>query len=153
MKLTGKHILLLTTTNLACNPRCLKEVKLLLSMNATVSVVAFNFHNWTAKNEKEINIELADVNFYYLETTSRLFFSWLFSSILEKAGRGVISLFSDNLFLANIVVSKRYWILMQWLKQYKIKPNMVIAHNPGTFYPAYQFAKKNNIPFIDFTEY
>ena len=154
MNLIGKHVLLLTTTNLACNPRCLKEVKLLLSRNATVSVVAFNLHNWTANNEMEINIELSDVNFYYLETTSRLFFPWFISSILERAGRGIISFFPNNLFLANIVVSRRCWILMQWLKQYKIKPDMVIAHNPGTFYPAYQFTKKNNIPFaIDIEDY
>ena len=147
-------MLLLTTTNLACNPRCLKEIRLLVATNATVTVVAFNLNNWTVEIERQLNMELAGVHFYYIETTSRSFFPWFVSSMFEKAGQSMIYFFPDNLFLAGMGVSKRCWLLLRHLKQLKIKPDFVIAHNPGAFYPAYRLAKKNNIPFaLDIEDY
>ena len=154
MTISGKHVLFLTSTNLSCNPRCLKEVRLLLSLNATVTVVAFNLHNWTIERERELNIELAGVNFHYLETNSKFFFHWLISSILEKSGRTFAILFPSSLFLAAMAVSKRSSLLWRWIKSCKVKPDLIIAHNPAAFYPAYKFAQQNNLPFaMDIEDY
>ena len=150
----GKHVLLLTSTNLACNPRCLKEVRLLLSKGAKVTVVAFHLHNWSEEIERELNRELTKADFYYLETTKKELMPWLVSSLLEKAARFISPLFPENIFWAAMAVSKRSWLLLRWAKRASIKPNLVIAHNPAAFYPAQYFGKKNNIPFaLDIEDY
>lgn len=123
-------------------------------MNTTVTVVAFNLNNWTIERERELNIELAGVNFYYLETSRKFFFHWLISSILEKIGRIFATLFPSSLFLAAMAVSKRSWFLWYWIKKNKVKPDLIIAHNPAAFYPAYKFAQQNNLPFaMDIEDY
>ena len=151
---TGKHVLFLTSTNLCCNPRCLKEVRLLVEMNVSVTVVAFNLHNWTRENEKELNKELPSVNFHYLETTRKNLVSWFLPFIIEKSGRFLFSIFSTRLFCASIALSKRSWLLLNSCKITAEKHDLIIAHNPAAFYPAYWLAKKNNIPFaIDIEDY
>lgn len=123
-------------------------------MGATVTVVAFDLHNWTKEKEKEINNELPEVNFHYLEATRKDFFPWLLSSIFEKAGRILISFFPSNLFLCALAVSKRSWLLLTWCRSSRVKPDLIIAHNPAAFYPAYWLATKNKIPFaLDIEDY
>ena len=71
MKKLDKHVLLITSTNLACNPRCLKELRLLIALQAKVTVLAFNLHNWTTSKEVTLNKEFTAVTFHYLETTKK----------------------------------------------------------------------------------
>ena len=154
MSLLDKHLLLLTSTNLACNPRCLKEVKLLRSKGAKVSVVAFHLHNWSDEIEKKLNSELSDVCFNYLETTKKELLPWLISSAFEKISRLLLVFFPSSLFLSAMAVSKRSWLILQWTKKNKTTADFVIAHNPAAFYPAYRLAKKSNIPFaLDIEDY
>ncbi len=154
MNFTDKHILILTSTNLACNPRCLKELRLIVDMKISVTVVAFNLHNWSTERERELNKELQGINFQYLEGSRKNFFPWLLSSIFEKAGRILLPFFSSNLSLCALAVSKRSWLLFRWIKNCKVKPDLIIAHNAAAFYPAYWLAKKNKIPFaLDIEDY
>ena len=149
-----KNILLLTSTNLTCNPRCLKELRLLVDMKIAVTVVAFNLHNWSTEREKELNKELPGVNFQYLESTRKDFIPWLLSSFFEKAGRILISFFPSNLFLSALAVSKRSWLLLSWCKSSTVKPDLIIAHNSAAFYPAYWLATKNKVHFaLDIEDY
>ena len=132
---------------MACNPRALKEVRLLSCMQATVTVVGFNLHNWTTENEKDLNKELQSVNFHYLESTKKDFFPWFIASLIEKIGVCLSFIVPFDIFVVSIAVSKRSWMLLRWIKKSKIKPDLVIAHNPAAFYPAYWLAKKYDIPF------
>jgi hypothetical protein len=147
MNLPAKHILFITSTNLACNPRCLKEVRLAYSLGFKITVVAFNLHNWTSEKEAELNKEFPDVDFTYLETTKKHFSSWLFSSIIEKASHKIANKFPTNVFLQATAISKRSWILLQWIKKWNGKADLIIAHNPPAFYPAYKLALKLKKPF------
>ena len=123
-------------------------------MQITVTVVAFNLHNWTTEKEKEINKELPNVNFHYLETTRIDFFNWLLASTLEKVGRLLFRCFPKNVFYSSMAVGKRSWLLLQWCKKTTEKPDLIIAHNPAAFYPSYWLAKKNAIPFaLDIEDY
>ena len=112
MNLIDKHILLLTSTNLACNPRSLKELKLIVDMKISVTVVAFNLHNWSTEREKELNEELPGINYQYLDGSRKIFFPWLLSSIFEKMGRVLIPFFSSNLSWCALAISKRSWLLL-----------------------------------------
>lgn len=154
MNFKGKNILFLTSTNLSCNPRCLKEVKLLIDLGATVTVVAFNLYNWSDICEEGINKELPTVQFHYLETTRKDFIPWVLASLLEKSARALFQLFPKRNFFAAMAVSKRSWYLLRWIKGRKVKPDLIIAHNPAAFYPAYRIAKQHTIPFaIDLEDY
>ncbi len=147
-------MLLITSTNLACNPRCLKELRLLIALQAKVTVLAFNLHNWTTSKEVTLNKEFTAVTFHYLETTKKDFYNWVVSSVIEKMGGLFSKLLPQSVFWASAAVSKRSWLLLQWLKKTNCNPDFIIAHNPPAFYPAYWFANKKNIPFaIDVEDY
>ena len=147
-------MLLITSTNLACNPRCLKELRLLIALQAKVTVLAFNLHNWTTSKEVTLNKEFTAVTFHYLETTKKDFYNWVVSSVIEKMAGLFSKLLPQSVFWASLAVSKRSWLLLQWLKKTNCNPDFIIAHNPPAFYPAYWFANKKNIPFaIDVEDY
>lgn len=147
-------MLLITSTNLACNPRCLKELRLLIALQAKVTVLAFNLHNWTTSKEVTLNKEFTAVTFHYLETTKKDFYNWALASVIEKMAGLFSKLLPQSVFWASVAVSKRSWLLLQWLKKTNCNPDFIIAHNPPAFYPAYWFANKKNIPFaIDVEDY
>lgn len=149
------HILLLTSTNLACNPRCHKELCLLLEHGYKVSLIAFRLHNWSEPVEASLRARYPDVAFTYLEST-RLgnFIPWLTASLLEKAARQIPGWFSKCWLLQALAVSKRSWMLLRALSKYPLHPALVIAHNPPAFYAAWYFSKKRKIPFaLDVEDY
>jgi glycosyltransferase involved in cell wall biosynthesis len=150
----SKHVLFLTSTNLACNPRCLKEVKLLKEMGASVTVVAFNLHNWSTQKEVEITEQLLDVNCIYLDTTKKKIVTWTISSLIERLAGFLFPFYSSKLIIAALTLGKRGLLLLDWCMKTKLKPDLIIAHNPAAFFPAYWLAKKNEIPFgLDIEDY
>jgi hypothetical protein len=149
-----REILFLTSTNLACNPRCLKEVRLLASADVRVTVVAFQLHNWTTEKEKELNNELKTVRFHYLDAGRHPLLPWLYASFLEKICRVIRKLVPANVRIGAIALHKRSWSMLQWVKQNKKKYHLVIAHNPPAFYSAAWLASKTGSAFaLDIEDY
>jgi len=142
-----KKILFLTSNNLACNPRCLKEVRLANAIEAKVTVVAFNLHNWTDEKEKDLNTELGKVEFHYLDAGRKPFFRWLYSSLLERLSRALPPLLRRNTYLAALALNKRSYLLYQWIKRNHARYDLIIAHNPPAFYAAAALAKRTTTPF------
>ena len=136
------HVLLITSSNLASNPRCLKEIQLLSSMDIDISLVAFKFHNWRDKHEAIINKEFSHVKFHYLDATKNDLGAWFFSTLSQKISIIISPLFPNNIFFNSVIFSKRSSILINWLKRCEEKPDVIIAHNPATFYPAWLFSKR-----------
>jgi hypothetical protein len=148
------HILFLTSANLACNPRCLKEVRLAAATGYRVSVVAFYMHNWADEKEKDIVLELAEVDIHYLEATKKAFASWLIATAMEIMGRALLAVFPGGIFWPAMAFNKRSWLLLQWVKKWKGDPKLIVAHNPPAFYAAYRLSKRNKIPFgLDIEDY
>lgn len=148
-------VLLLTSTNLTCNPRCHKELRLLLEQGYQVTLMAFRLHNWSEPVEAELRRQYPLVTFIDLETTRHGNFGvWLKASLLEKAARLTARWFPRWWWLQSLAVSKRSWILYQAVKQYAERPSLVIAHNPPAFYAAWRISKKMGIPFaLDIEDY
>jgi glycosyltransferase involved in cell wall biosynthesis len=147
-------ILFLTSTNLACNPRCLKEVRLAAATKMDVTIVAFRLGNWSDKQEQEIVKELTNVEFHYLDITREQFFPWLRATIYLKTARLVHSVFPGNVFWASMAINKQSWALWKWGKKYTGRPDLVIAHNPPAFYTAEKLASRNGVPFaLDIEDY
>jgi glycosyltransferase involved in cell wall biosynthesis len=153
--LVNKKVLLVTSTNLACNPRCLKELKLLVSNGAKVTVVAFYLDNWTNALENNINKEFEQVKFIYLKATkTNNYFNWLVATVVQLLSSLLLKLFPKAIFINAMAASKSTWILYRFFKKSNVTANLVIAHNPAAFYPAAYVAKKNAVPLaIDIEDY
>lgn len=149
-----KEVLLLTSTNLACNPRCLKELRMLSKQGHRVTLVAFELHNWTTDKEKMLREELAGVEFHYLDAGRHPLIPWLKATVMEQVSRRLSSLAPSDLWLAAMSINKRSWMLLQWVKHHRKKYHLIIAHNPPAFYAADWLANATGSPFaIDIEDY
>lgn len=139
----SSSILFVTTHNLATNPRLVKEIKSALGNNFSVTVLCFEFDNWS----KEINNRILStlnnkINYIALCGDRTEFWGWMKSTIVQKISELFSSIFPKNHKMVSFGINKRTWLLHQKLKDLNIKPDRIIAHNPGSFYPAYIFSKR-----------
>ena len=151
-----QQILFVTTSNMATNPRLVKEVALALSLHYKVTVIAFIFNNWSKPLNDSIKKQLGStVNWIEISGDRKPFFPWLFSSLLQSICKKLVSLNLYNTAIISQALQKRSVLISQALKKCsKDKIDLIVAHNPGAFYPVYSFAQKNQIPFgIDVEDY
>lgn len=148
-----KHILFITSTNLASNPRCRKEVELALVNGYKVSVIAFQMSNWTWEKELQIREKLKEVNFYYLPADRSSKVKWLKSVFFEKACIWLNKAGLKTTRILGIGVNRRSVLIEHLLKSENIRPDLAIAHNPGAFWPAMYLAKKKVPVGIDVEDY
>ncbi|MFT3980970.1 MAG: glycosyltransferase [Ferruginibacter sp.] len=142
------HLLFISTHNFATNPRLVKEIKLALEAGFEVSVLCCEYSNWSRANNEKIKADLLPhIHYYKVPGDRKPLIPWLMSSIYFKAAGILTRIFTTSTRLLSVASNKRSWLLMQALPKVKGKPDLVIAHNPGSFYPAQLFAKRNNIPF------
>jgi glycosyltransferase involved in cell wall biosynthesis len=148
-----KRILFLTSTNLITNPRLLKELRLANDNGYSSTVIKFNLGNWSQKFENDIVSEFKSVNFMEISALRKPFIQWLISITLEKASR-LLPLFLLNTTLLSYAVGRRSYLILKCLKKINEQFNLVVAHNPESFYPAVVAAKKFNAKLIfDFEDF
>lgn len=147
------HILFITSTNLASNPRCKKEICLALGLGYKVTYIAFSFQSWLEEKERLIQKELDNVEKIYIPAGRQKFIKWIISASCEFILRR-ISKFIKVKSIVSFAISRRSLQLIWRLKKINIKPDLIIAHNPAAFYPAYYLSKAKKIPFaIDIEDY
>jgi glycosyltransferase involved in cell wall biosynthesis len=137
-----KKILFLTSTNIAANPRLVKELRLASANGFSCTVVQFRLGNWSDEMSTTLAREFPNVEFVYLSALRSPFFPWLKSSLLEKLYRLLPeTLLSDNRL--SVAAGKRSLLLLSYLRRVQSLYDWVIAHNPACFYPALVFSKKS----------
>ncbi|WP_162426431.1 glycosyltransferase family protein [Pontibacter pudoricolor] len=113
-----------------------------------MTVLLFDLKQWTIGLEEEYTKQFPQVSFVYLPITKSHFYSWLTSSLLNSFAKKADKIFRSSLFIAALASDKRSYVLHQKLRQLNLNSvDLVIAHNLGALYPAYQFAKQYQIPF------
>jgi hypothetical protein len=148
------HILFITSTNLASNPRCLKEVRMAVQQGYEVSVIAFTMDNWTRQNEQLIREELKQVNYHSIPAGRSPLLPWLNAVLMEKCCRRLFKLGFNGARIVAAGVNRRSVLIRKLLLKKKLQPDLIVAHNPGAFYPAAWWAKRKNIPYaIDVEDY
>lgn len=147
--------LFLSTHNLATNPRLVKEIELALQNEYSVAVLCFEFDNWSKPLNEEIKKRLVSkINYRGIPGNRKPFGAWLMSTLLFSLSKILLIFFPVNVSLLSLLSNKRSYLLWRELKKMNEKFNLVIAHNPGSFYPTQLFAQKNKIPFgIDLEDY
>jgi hypothetical protein len=138
-----KRILFITSTNLTTNPRLLKELQLAIDQGHSAVVIKFNLSNWSQDFEKETESLFKSVRFIELSALRHPFFSWLISLLLEQACRLIPSVFLSAKQLS-FAVGKRSYLILKCIKKLNQNFDLIVAHNPQSFYPALVASKKFN---------
>lgn len=149
------RLLFISTHNFATNPRLVKEITLAIENNFEVSVLCCSFDNWSKKNNEEIKRNLLPhITYYEIPGNRKPFYPWLLSSYWFSLSKIMLWFSPINDRLLSLSSNKRSWLLLREIKKIKEKIDLVVAHNPGSFYPAMKFAKKRKIPFgVDLEDY
>lgn len=149
------RILFISTHNLATNPRLVKEIDLALKNNYEVSVLCCEFNNWSKINNEKIKQRLLPaINYRAISGDRTPYLRWLLSSFFFSFSKIFLLLFPSNTFLLSVRSNKRSWLILRGLKKITEKIDLVVAHNPGSFYPVQVFAKNHQIPLsIDLEDY
>ena len=145
--------LFITSTNLATNPRLVKELSLCKDNNNNCTVIYYRLNNWSDKLSLELEEMYPHFNFIKLDASRSSYLRWLLFSLIEKFLKMMPITFLPIHLLA-ISISKRTLSLFTVLSKIDDKYDWVIAHNPAAFYPAYNFAKKSGSKLgIDIEDY
>lgn len=134
-------ILFITSTNLAANPRLVKELKLATSNGFRCTVIQFHLGNWSDKLTQQLKLEFHNVKFIELSALRTPFVTWVWSSFLERL-YGLLPHFLVTTRMLSIAVGKRSFLLLRQLCQLQGKFDWIIAHNPATFYPSVWYGEK-----------
>ena len=135
-------VLFITTSNLASNPRLLKELRLSIGVFIKIDVIQFSLGGWSDKITEKLKKDFSNVNFIELSATRKPFAKWILSTGVELLLKKVCYKFLNARFLS-FSLNKRSFILNRFLKDLCIHYDWVIAHNPGAFLPAFEFARRN----------
>ncbi len=138
-----RSVLFITTSNLASNPRLFKELCLAMNCFDNIEVVQFSLGGWSDKITEKLKWDFPGVSFIELSATRRPFLTWVLSTLQESVLNKINYKWLDCRLLS-FSLNKRSIILSRYLRQNKKKNDWVIAHNPGAFYPAYEFANRMN---------
>lgn len=150
-----KTILFLTTSNLATNPRLVKEMNLAIQLGYHVSVICFSFNNWSSDLNDQIKERFgSSIQLKEIPAGRTPISPWLLSSLFQKLNKFFMLFDENKLSFISFALIKRAWLLHKELKKKHEQINLIVAHNPGSFYPAYAYSKKMQIPFgIDVEDY
>ncbi len=146
-------VLFITTSNLATNPRLVKEIELASSIGFDIELIQFNLKNWSDKLTKQILTSYPKIIQIEIPAGRKPFFAWFFSSVLEKIFSYIPSFLLPTKWLS-ISLNKRSYLINRHLNRISSKPDIIIAHNPGSFFSAMVLANKLNTEFaIDVEDY
>lgn len=150
----NKHILFITTANLATNPRLYKEACLAVDNGFAITIIQFVLGNWSDEKSTDLLAHLkkrnnnTEVHIHAVDATRKSKIRWLYFGLLEKASRLLYPLFKNKLGLAAYACSKRTAQIIISFHIKKDKYHLICAHNLGALYPAAYFSNKTNVPFF-----
>jgi hypothetical protein len=150
-----KHILFISTHNLATNPRMVKEIDLALVEGYRVSLVCFEFNNWSKEINNSIKTKYTDrIAYHAIQGDRGNYLQWLFISLISRIASMLSAVFSSSLLLSSFVVNKNSLLILRKLRGLTEKVDLTVAHNIGSFYPAFRFARRKKTSLgIDIEDY
>ncbi|WP_434037650.1 hypothetical protein [Formosa sp. 4Alg 33] len=151
-----KHLLFLTTNNLATNPRLVKEVQLALQLKHRVTIIMFKLNNWSDAKSIQLKDQLLKINnndenylnIVEIEAIPSNRLKWIYLGISEKLAKKVSGFISTNFKLNALANNRRSLQIYDLAKKNKDIPDLICAHNMGTLYPAQKLSELWNVPFV-----
>ena len=139
------RILLITTHSLATNPRLVKEIDLFVKRGCAVTVVCFEFDNWSATLNDQLLKQFEKVKIYLIPANRKVFYPWVMSTIVQKVSKSLLLLFPGNSMLISFSYFKHSYRLKNTLDKMPSEFDWIIAHNPGSFWVSKYYAEKHKI--------
>jgi len=128
-------------------------LQLAIDQGYSAVVIKFNLSNWSQKFEKETEASCKSVRFIELSASRYPFLPWLISLLLEQVCRLMPSAFLSAKQLS-FAVGRRSYLILRCIKKLSQTFDLVVAHNPQSFYPALFASKKFNAKLgIDMEDY
>ena len=140
--LENSSILFISTSNLASNPRLLKELGLAVNYFEKIDIIQFSIGGWSDQITKKVKVDFDGVTFVELSAKRKPFLNWILHTLQEFLLKEINYRWLNVRFLS-FSLNKRSIILSKYLKVNNKQYNWVVAHNPGAFYPAFEFATRN----------
>jgi glycosyltransferase involved in cell wall biosynthesis len=138
-----RSALFISTSNLASNPRLLKELGLAMNYFDEIEVIQFSLGGWSDRITEKLKRDFPVISFVELSATRKPILPWALST-LQQLVLKKINYKWLNCKLISFSLNKRSIILSRYLGQNKNHYDWIIAHNPGAFYPAYEIANRIN---------
>lgn len=149
------NILFVSTHNLATNPRLVKEVDLAIKLCYGVTLVCFDFDNWSKPLHDRILAGFGNkIAAHIIPGGRKPMLPWIVSSLLFKGAGYGLRMFPQNERLLSVRSNKRSWLLNRQLKKIHTVHDLIVAHNPGSFLPACRYAESKHTALgIDVEDY
>ncbi len=140
-----KSILFITSTNLATNPRLLKEMHTLKD-EYELTYLGMQLGGWSDEETLRLQDDFRNHSFYLVNITRQNKKAWLVSTLVEKLAQYWYKFQAGSLKTNAYASSKRSYLL--WNAAQKLKSfDLIIAHNMAALYPAWRLARKQNTQF------
>jgi hypothetical protein len=120
-----------------------KEIQLALSLNYKVSVICFEFDNWSKQLNEEIKSRFSDIEFYCIDAGRKNIISWFSSVAKEKVYRLIGKFFPLSDAMLSQAISRRSNLIINQIKKIE-EADLVVGHNPGAIYPSILAAQRFN---------
>lgn len=133
----------MSTLNLATNPRLVKEIELADNNHFRITVISFEFDNWSKNSNDNIKNRFKNINFLTIPTSRRYFALWFWNAFKTKLYRFVCDFHNLTIQQKSQLISNRSDKILKYLN-YVSKVDLVIGHNPGAIYPTLFAADKFN---------
>lgn len=122
-------------------------------MGYEIELIQFNLNNWSDGLTKQVLFKYPRIYNIEIEAGRKPLIPWLVSSFLERFFSRIPLPFLPLSWLS-ISLNKRAFLIQRHFRNIQNKPDLIIAHNPGSFYPAMLFAKRYKSEFaIDVEDY
>jgi glycosyltransferase involved in cell wall biosynthesis len=132
----------------------LKEIRAALEAGYKVSVMKFDYNNWTNDYEDAIEKKLEKVEWIKISGRRKPLLPWLAATLTSFISSKLLTIAGSNARLISYALDKRSYLLNKQLKKLNPNYNIVIAHNPGAFWASCSYATNNKIPLgIDIEDY
>jgi len=120
-----------------------KELQLALSLNYKVSVICFEFDNWSKQLNEEIKSRFSDIEFYCIDAGRKNILNWFSSVAKEKVYRLICKYYPLSNAMLSQAISRRSNLIINQIKKIE-EADLVIGHNPGAIYPSLFAAQRFN---------
>ncbi|WP_178990247.1 glycosyltransferase family protein [Winogradskyella schleiferi] len=148
------HLLFITTSSLAANPRLVKEFEA-LKKEFKCYVINFKHQDWTLELTETIKSRNPEVHFIEIDRKLDVI-QTIYCKVLQK-----IAILLNNLFPKSFKIcawasndkAAQLWFVVNNLRK-TVRPSRVIAHNLGAFYPAVKLSEKQGVSLqLDIEDY
>ncbi len=108
-----------------------------------IDVVQFSVGGWSDEITEKLKKDFHKVNFVELSAKQKPFLNWFLTSVQQLLLKQINYKWL-NVKLLSFSLNKRTIMVTRYLRKKNNQYDWVVAHNPGAFFPAFEYSNRNN---------